>query len=119
MKRFMILAFVLVLTAAMLTGCRNDKGNNTTAATKPPMTRPATAPTTAPTTTPRTTQRPTAPENTTIGPDGTVGTEGGNSATDGPMTTDGTNGNGSDPTGDMAGRARGAMRNAARSFRKF
>jgi hypothetical protein len=54
----------------------------------------------------------TDPQDTTIGPEGTVGTDG----TDSGMT-DGSNG--TDSTGDMAGRARGAMRNAVRPFRQF
>ena len=124
MKRFTILALTLVLTASMLSGCRNDNGNDTSAATKlttAPTTRATTVPTTRTTTTPSTTQQHTAPENTTIGPDGTVGTEGGNNGAEGGMNSDGsvTNDNGSDTTGDMAGRARGSMRSATRSTRRF
>lgn len=133
MKRISILALTFVLTAAMLTACRNDNGADTSASTKlttAPTTRATTAPTTRPSTSPSTTQRPTDPENTTIGPDGTVGTEGGNNSGDGGMNSDGsgTNGNDSgsgtggdstDTTGDMDGRARSGMRNATRSSRRF
>lgn len=126
MKRFTILALIFVLTASMLAGCRNNNGNTTTASTQvttaAPTTRATTAPTTRPSTAPSTTQIPTDPQNTTIGPDGTVGTESGNDSTDGGMNSDGSGsngGNGTDATGDMAGRARSGMRNAARSFRQF
>ena len=34
MKRFSILAFTFVLTAAMLTGCRNDSDKDTSASTQ-------------------------------------------------------------------------------------
>lgn len=118
MKRISILAITFVLTAAMLTACRSDNSKNTTAATQMTTTAPTTRATTTPTTratTPQTTQLPTSPENTTIGPDGTVGTEGGNNSTDDSMTNSGD----SDSNGDMAGRARRAMRNATKSFRQF
>ena len=109
MKRFTILALTFVLAASMLTACRKDNGSTTTAATKlpaiDPTTRATTAPTTRPSTSPSTTQMPTDPQNTTIGPDGTVGAEGSNNSTDG--------------TGDMAGRSRSGMRNTTRSFRQF
>ena len=117
MKKFSILALTLVLTATMLTACRSDNGKNTSAPTVTTQTIPrvTTAPTTAPTTTttvPRNTTGMTDPQDTTIGPDGTVGTDGTDSGTE--ESNDGT-----DSTGDMAGRARGAMRNAVRPFRQF
>ena len=96
MKRFSILAITFVLTAAMLTACRSDNGKNTTATTQVTTTAPTTRATTAPTTrptTPQTTQRPTSPENTTIGPDGTVGTEDNSTYTDGGMDSNDTPGN--------------------------
>ena len=119
MKRFSILAIAFVLTAAMLTACRSDNGRNTIATTQAMTTAPTTRATTTPTTrptTPQTTQRPTSPENTTIGPDGTVGTEDNSTYTDGSMDSSSTTGN---SNSDMAGRARGAMRNATKSFRQF
>ena len=120
MKRFSILAFTLVLTVAMLTACRSGNGKDTSAATQmtttAPTTRATTTPTTANTTVPHTTQRPTSPESTTIGPDGTVGTDGGSNSADTTMDPGDT---GSDATGDMAGRARGRMRNATRSARRY
>lgn len=117
MKKFSILALTLVLTATMLTACRRDNGTNTSnpvATTQAPP-RVTTAPTTAPTTEttiPRNTTGMTDPQDTTIGTDGTVGTDGTDSGTEG-------SNNGTDSTSDMAGRARGAMRNAARPFRQF
>lgn len=118
MKRISILAITFVLTAAMLTACRSDNGRDTTATTQMTTTAPTTRATTTPTTratTPQTTLRPTAPENTTIGPDGTVGTDDGTTSTEDSMTNSGD----SDSNGDMAGRARRAMRNATKSFRQF
>lgn len=53
MKKFYSIALVLVLTVAMLAGCRSTKPVVTTAPTLP-STRPTTAPTTAPTTMPTT-----------------------------------------------------------------
>ena len=120
MKKISILALTLILTVAMLTACRSGNGNDTSDATQmtttAPTTRATTAPTTRPATIPSTTQMPTDPQNTTIGPDGTVGTD--------PTTNNGTEPagpgtNSTDTTGDMAGRARSGMRNATRSSRRF
>ena len=110
MKRISILAITFVLTAAMLPACRSDNGKATTATTQMTTTAPPTR-----ATTPLTTQRPTSPENTTIGPDGTVGTDDGTTSTEDSMTNSGD----CDSNGDMAGRARRAMRNATKSFRQF
>ena len=80
MKKYAILISILVLTAAVFTGCgcRNTQPLNTTA----PTTRPTTAPTTMPTqqTTPATTQETIEdgngplPTNATAGADGDTST---------------------------------------------
>ena len=125
MKRLSILALTFILTATMLTACRSNKGNNTTATTQmtttAPLTRPTTAPTTATTMPPQTTQGPTSPQNTTIGPGGTVGTENNDQYTDETIIPEdsGMPGNGSDTTGEAESRTRGMVRNGARSFRRF
>lgn len=63
MKKYAILTLVLVLTAAMFTGCgcRNSKPMNTM-----PTTMPTTAPTTAPTTEATTLPTQTQPTEATI-----------------------------------------------------
>ena len=69
MKKFLSIAFVLVLTVAVLAGCRSNKPAPTTVPTAPP-TRATTAPTTAPTTLPTTapTTQPTQPSTDMTGP---------------------------------------------------
>lgn len=85
MKKYTILALVLVLTALTLTGCRNpNKGKApttvpTTYATTEPMTRPATEATQQPTATTHATEN-TVP--TSLPGDETTHTTESNSATD-------------------------------------
>lgn len=68
MKKFIVIALVLVLTVCALTGCRSRKQEPTTVpTTAAPTTRPTTAPTTAPTTMPTT--MPTEPSTDMTGPD--------------------------------------------------
>lgn len=54
MKKVCIIAFVLVLTLTVMTGCRFGGGNDTTASTTASTTRATTAPTTRPATQPTT-----------------------------------------------------------------
>ena len=70
MKKFCTIAFVLVLTVAVLAGCRSNAPAATSATTVPP-TRATTAPTTAPTTMPTTapTTQATQPSTDMTGPD--------------------------------------------------
>lgn len=84
MKKHATIALVLVLTAALLTGCRNPNDTTTTTAatTTAPMTQPTTAVTTMPTSLPETSESSTqqdtgmdTTDNTTIGESGTVGSE--------------------------------------------
>ncbi len=69
MKKILSVAFVLVLTVAVLAGCRSNKPEPTTVPTSAP-TRATTAPTTAPTTMPTTapTTQPTQPSTDMTGP---------------------------------------------------
>ena len=68
MKKICSIAFVLVLTVAVLAGCRSNTPASTSASTEP--TRVTTAPTSAPTTMPTTapTTQATQPSTDMIGP---------------------------------------------------
>lgn len=68
MKKFCSIALVLVLTVALLAGCRsNPTGNTSAPTTTAPTTRATTAPTTRPTTAPTT--QATQPSTDMTGPD--------------------------------------------------
>lgn len=68
MKKFCSIALVLVLTVALLAGCRSNPAADTSApTTTAPTTRATTAPTTRPTTAPTT--QATQPSNDMTGPD--------------------------------------------------
>jgi len=71
MKKFYSIALVLVLTVAVLTGCRSNSPADTSSATTSAPTRPSTAATSAPTTMPTTmpTTQATQPSTDMTGPD--------------------------------------------------
>lgn len=115
MKRMMIMALTLVLTAAALTGCgctanvgKDTQPSTTVAPTTQPTTAPTTMPTTAPTTQPTT--APTRPvtepsEQETIIPDITGSSD---NMTDGAVMPDDTGTTGM--TDGALGRSRGLRR---------
>lgn len=84
MKKYSILALALVLTAALLTGCRRPMAEPTTVPTTPATIAPTTMPSTVPETVPatsnhteetRATDHASEPTNHTNGAEGTTATE--------------------------------------------
>ena len=115
MKRLIVMALTVVLTAAALTGCgctanvgEDTQPSTTVAPTTEPTTAPTTEPTTAPTTGPTTmpTTQPTDPSDTeTVYPDTNGSTD---NMTDGAVMPDGTGDTGM--TDGVLGRSRGIRR---------
>lgn len=70
MKKFYSIALVLVLTVALLAGCRSNPSGSTSASTSSTPTRPSSAATSAPTTMPTTapTTQATQPSTSMTGP---------------------------------------------------
>lgn len=97
MKKYTILALVLVLSASLFAGCRDRNNVNNTTRPETSVTTTPTAATTRPTTQPttETTRATTAPTTENV-PETTE-----NAPMDGTAATDGTNG-----SGDMEGRMR-------------
>lgn len=119
MKKHAMIALILVLTTAMLAGCRNPNDTTTTTAatTTAPMTQPTTAVTTMPTSLPETSESSTTQESgmdgtgNTVGDSGIVESEGsGNGANGGNGGSEGSGNSGaSDTTGSARGRSHGGM----------